>query len=142
MGGGSAFRAAVPLGAGGWKQNFRAGIAKRRFRNAAEGNGVPGLALLLAGASIVPISNQRPGAMPMANLSIRNLDEEIVSSLRTMAERDGVSMEEEIRRILRRAATPPEPIGDLAVRLFATVPAGEPLEIPARETSEPLQFPR
>ena len=34
----------------------------------------------------------------------------------------------EIRRILRLAATPPEPIDDLAVRLFAAIPAGEPLE--------------
>jgi plasmid stability protein len=77
----------------------------------------------------------------MANLSIRNLDDETFSHLRAMAEREGVSMEEQVRRILRRAAAPPEPIGDLAVRLFGSVADGAPLELPEREASDPVQFP-
>jgi plasmid stability protein len=78
----------------------------------------------------------------MPNLSIRNLDDEVVSNLRQMAQRDGVSMEEAIRRILRRAAVPQEPIGDLAARLFAPVAGAEPLDIPEREIEEPLRFSR
>ncbi|MBK1645871.1 hypothetical protein CKO25_14690 [Thiocapsa imhoffii] len=76
----------------------------------------------------------------MANLSIRNLDDETVATLRRRARRHGVSMEEEVRRILKREAAAPERLGDLAVRLFA--PAyGEPaLELPEREIHEPMGF--
>lgn len=76
----------------------------------------------------------------MANLSIRNLDDETVATLRRRALRHGVSMEEEVRRILKREVAAPERLGDLAVRLFA--PAyGEPaLELPEREIHEPIDF--
>jgi hypothetical protein len=42
----------------------------------------------------------------MANLTIRNLNEEIKARLRIMAARHGRSMEEEARHILRQAVTP------------------------------------
>lgn len=76
----------------------------------------------------------------MANLSIRNLDDRTVASLRNRAARHGVSMEEEIRRILKREAGAPERLGDLAESLFS--PAyGEPaLKLPERETHEPMKL--
>lgn len=39
----------------------------------------------------------------MATLTIRNLDDEIKSKIREQASKNGVSMEEEVRRILKRA---------------------------------------
>lgn len=78
----------------------------------------------------------------MASLTVRKLDDETVAHLRMRAARHGVSMEEEVRRILRRAVATPDRLGDLAVRLFH--PAwGEPeLDLRQRETSEPIDFER
>ena len=77
----------------------------------------------------------------MANLSVRKLDEETVAQLRIRAARRGVSMEEEVRQILKSAAAAPESLGDLAVRLFSPAYGGEELVLPKRETSEPMVFP-
>lgn len=41
----------------------------------------------------------------MANLTIRNLGDELKTRLRIVAARDGRSMEEEARHILRQAVT-------------------------------------
>lgn len=54
----------------------------------------------------------------VANLSVRKLDEETLRQLRLRAARHGVSTEEEVRTILRRAAASPERLGDLALSLF------------------------
>ena len=66
----------------------------------------------------------------MANLSIRKLDEETLTRLRKRAADQGVSMEEEARRILREAVAAPEKIGDLAVRTFGPT-YGVDLECPS-----------
>jgi len=76
----------------------------------------------------------------MANLSVRNLDDETVANLRIRAAKHGVSMEEEIRQILKQAAATPERLGDLAVRLFSPAYGGDELILPERETHEPLYF--
>lgn len=48
-------------------------------------------------------------------------------------------MEEEVRRIIRRAVAAPERLGDLALRCFG--PAyGVELELPPREPHEPLDL--
>jgi plasmid stability protein len=44
----------------------------------------------------------------MAILSIRKLDDETCEQLRARAARHGLSMEEEVRQILKRAVAPPE----------------------------------
>ena len=49
----------------------------------------------------------------MPRLNIRNLDDETYERLRRRAARNGVSMEEEARRILKRVVAPPERLGDL-----------------------------
>ncbi len=54
----------------------------------------------------------------MGSLSIRNLDDHIITRLRLRATRRGVSMEEEVRSILRTAVSSSERLGDLATELF------------------------
>lgn len=77
----------------------------------------------------------------MPSLSVRKVDEETVSLLRAQAEKHGVSMEEEVRQIIKRSVTTPERLGDLAVRLFSPAYGeGEELEIAPRQTHEPLNF--
>ena len=74
----------------------------------------------------------------MANLSIRRIDDEVIALLRVRAARNGVSMEEEARRLLRAAVMTEQPLGSLAVELFAGLD-GE-LEIPERVIHEPISF--
>jgi len=78
----------------------------------------------------------------MASLSVRKLDDETVALLRVRAARHGVSMEEEVRQILKRAVAAPERLGDLAVRLFSPAYGGEELILPKREITEPENFSR
>jgi antitoxin FitA len=54
----------------------------------------------------------------MANLSIRKLDEDVFSRLRILASTHGISMEEEVRQILKQAVAHQIKLGDLAVQLF------------------------
>ena len=77
----------------------------------------------------------------MANLSVRNIDDETVAHLRVRAAKHGVSMEEEARRILRQAVAAPERLGDLAVQIFSPAYTGPRLELPEREIQEPMRFP-
>lgn len=53
----------------------------------------------------------------MTNLTIRNLDEATKQRLRMRAARHGVSMEEEVRRILKEALRPAEVPSELGQRL-------------------------
>lgn len=74
----------------------------------------------------------------MANLSVRKVDEQTVAALRSRAATHGVSMEEEIRRILKSAVAEPENIADLARELFAPTYGDEPaFELPERELPRP-----
>jgi plasmid stability protein len=76
----------------------------------------------------------------MANLSIRKIDEETLQGLRLRAARHGVSVEEEIRQILKRAVAAPEKPGDLAVRLFSPAWGDVQLVLPPRDVQEPVDF--
>ena len=75
----------------------------------------------------------------MASLSIRKLDERTLEQLRIRAARHGVSMEEEVRRILGAAVAAPKRIGDLAVQFFGPT-NGVDLELPAHPPREPVEF--
>ena len=75
----------------------------------------------------------------MASLSIRKLDDETYNRLRDRAARHGVSMEEEVRQVLKRAVSPPERLGDLFLKVFGPL-GGADLEIPPREPHEPMDF--
>lgn len=68
----------------------------------------------------------------MANLNIRRIDDRIYEQLRVRAATNGVSIEEEVRRILKRAVSAPKRLGDLATSLFGAA-NGVDLELPPRE---------
>ncbi|MEE8584857.1 MAG: hypothetical protein V3T83_08400 [Acidobacteriota bacterium] len=75
----------------------------------------------------------------MASLSIRKVDDEVYEKLRVRAAEHGVSMEEEVRRIIRRAVAAPERLGELALRCFG--PAhGVELKLAARQPHEPMDL--
>jgi|TARA_B110000971_G_C19571901_1_gene303455 plasmid stability protein len=76
----------------------------------------------------------------MPSLSVRKIDEETMQRLRIQAAKHGASMEEEVRRIIKRAVSTPESIGDLAVRLFSPAYIGDELTLPERETHKPVSF--
>lgn len=75
----------------------------------------------------------------MANLSVRKLDDEIISKLRIRAAHHGISMEEEVRRILKQAVSNSLQLGDFAVQLFGDK-HGIELELPDKEFHEPLDL--
>jgi plasmid stability protein len=77
--------------------------------------------------------------MAMANLSVRRIDDATYHRLRLRAAEHGVSMEEEVRRILQRAMAAPERLGQLAIECFGPV-HGVKLELPERTDHEPLRF--
>jgi plasmid stability protein len=76
----------------------------------------------------------------MPSLSVRKIDEKTISQLRMQAAKHGVSMEEEVRRIIKRAVATPENLGDLALRLFSPAYGGDELAIPDRELHNPVKF--
>jgi plasmid stability protein len=75
----------------------------------------------------------------MAILTIRNLDETIKRNLRLEAARHGCSMEEEARRILRRALTRRDRTKGLGSRIHQrfAVAGGLDLSLPARSAPRP-----
>lgn len=75
----------------------------------------------------------------MASITIRNLDDSVKASLRMAAARHDCSMEEEARRILRRALLAPVNPGRLGTRIhqrFAEF-GGVDLPVPDRSTPRP-----
>lgn len=69
----------------------------------------------------------------MATLNIRNLDDDLKSTLRVQAARHGRSMEEEVRGILRQALAKPIPATGLGQRLVSRFQAvAAELPIPPR----------
>ena len=74
----------------------------------------------------------------MPSLSVRKIDADVYERLRMRAAKHGVSMEEEVRQILRRAVAAPERLGDLALSYFGA--NGVDLELPPREPHDPLAF--
>lgn len=54
----------------------------------------------------------------MGNISIRQLDQQVIEKLRIQAAHEGVSMEEEIRRILTRAMHSPKKISTVFLSHF------------------------
>lgn len=75
----------------------------------------------------------------MSDISVRRIDEETLQRLRERAARHGVSMEEEVRRILQAAVAGPERLGDTALETFG--PAhGVELEVPRHGPHEPVDL--
>ena len=76
----------------------------------------------------------------MASLSVRKLDDDTLTRLRVRAAQHGVSMEEEVRQIIKRAVSTPERLGDFAVRIFAPAYGDTELELPERNITDPIEF--
>ena len=70
----------------------------------------------------------------MANITIRNLDDEVKTRLRMRAAKNGRSMEEEARRILREAVRRKPDVQNLArsIRARFAPLGGVELELPPR----------
>jgi plasmid stability protein len=75
----------------------------------------------------------------MADISVRKLEAETVARLRERAARHGVSMEEEIRRILRASVTNQQPISRIAIELFGA-DHGVEIELPTHPEHGPIDF--
>lgn len=75
----------------------------------------------------------------MANLSIRKLDDDVFSRLRLLAAAHGVSMEEEVRQILKQAVTHQIRLGDMALQLFGETDGIE-LDMPEHKAHEPMDL--
>lgn len=54
----------------------------------------------------------------MASLSIRKLDDDVYARLQMKANKDAISMEEEVRRILARAVALPQSISNIFTENF------------------------
>lgn len=74
----------------------------------------------------------------MPGISVRRIEDEVYKKLRDRAKRHGVSMEEEVRRILRSSVSAPDRLGDFALDLFGK--DGVDLVIPDRAVHEPVDF--
>ena len=74
----------------------------------------------------------------MASLSVRRLDGEVFRRLKIRAQRDGLSMEETVRRILADAVVDLEPAGAMIRRIIG----GNAIDfdLPAREVDDPIDF--
>jgi plasmid stability protein len=72
----------------------------------------------------------------MASLSVRRIDDDVYEKLKARAADRGISMEEEVREILRRAVAAPERLGELALACFGP-DHGIELSLPPREPHEP-----
>jgi plasmid stability protein len=75
----------------------------------------------------------------MANLNVRNLDDDVYKQLRIQAATHGVSMEEEARRIICAAVCTPEPIGDVFYQNFGPN-GGVVLELPKHSPHQLMDF--
>ena len=74
----------------------------------------------------------------MASLSVRRLDGEVIRRLKIRAQRDGLSVEETVRRILAAAVVDVEPVGAMIRRIIGDDRVD--LDLPAREVDEPIDF--
>ena len=75
----------------------------------------------------------------MPDISIRKLESETVALLRERAAHHGVSMEEEVRRILRATVATQQPVSQIASELFGP-DHGVELKLPAHPAHAPVDF--
>ena len=74
----------------------------------------------------------------MASLSVRRVDGEVIRRLKIRAQRDGLSVEETVRRILADAVVDVEPVGTMIRRIIGD--DGIEFNLAAREVDEPIDF--
>ena len=80
----------------------------------------------------------------MAQIIVRDLDNDIKAALQQRARQHGWSMEEEVRQILRRSVdqtpSPPAKLGSRIAARFAGEGLGAPIPECRGQVFEPLQF--
>ena len=74
----------------------------------------------------------------MASLSIRRLEDDVIERLRMRADREAVSVEETVRRILRAAVADEELVGAAMRRVVGA--DGYDLQLPKREAGRTVDF--
>ena len=74
----------------------------------------------------------------MASLSVRRLDGEVIRRLKIRARRDGLSVEETVRRILAVAVVDVEPAGTMIRRIIGDDAID--FDLPAREVDDSIDF--
>lgn len=74
----------------------------------------------------------------MASLSVRRLDDEVIRRLKIRAQRDGLSVEETVRRILAGAVVNVEPAGAMIRRIIGDDAVD--FDLPAPEVDDPIDF--
>ena len=77
----------------------------------------------------------------MASITIRNLDDDIKARLRIAAATHGCSMEEEVRRILRRTLTTEDSTSQLGTRIHERFIEHGGLDLPEPDRSAPRSAP-
>ena len=76
----------------------------------------------------------------MGDISVRKIDDYVLREIRGRAARNGISMEEQVRRILKEAIEPPQKLGDAFYEAFGPE-NGFDLELPDRGgPHEPIDF--
>jgi len=75
----------------------------------------------------------------LASLSVRKIDNDVYERLKVRAAKHGVSMEEEVRQILKNTVEAPERLGDLALEYFGRA-NGVELETLVRKAHDPIDF--
>lgn len=75
----------------------------------------------------------------MGNLSVRQLDSQIIEKLKINAANHGVSMEEEVRHILARAVAAPDKISDVFLKHFGAK-NGIELNTAPKHPHDPIDF--
>ncbi|WP_353256837.1 hypothetical protein [Hyphomonas sp.] len=77
----------------------------------------------------------------MASISVRKISDQTVAALRARAAKAGVSMEEEVRRILDETVKREESAGEMMERIFSRSWDGERFEVPPiNGYVEPMKF--
>ena len=74
----------------------------------------------------------------MPSLSVRRLDGDVFRRLKMRAQRDGLSVEEAVRRILADAVVDVEPAGAMIRRIIGDDAID--FDLPAREVDDPIDF--
>lgn len=77
----------------------------------------------------------------MASITIRNLDDDVKARLRIAAARHGCSMEEEVRRILRRTLAVEDGASQLGTRIHKRFAELDGLDLPDPDRSAPRDAP-
>jgi len=78
----------------------------------------------------------------MANISIRKLNDDIFKQIKLQAVHNKVSMEEEVRTILKNGIENNENVGDAAIQIFSdsNVEIDNSFQVPKRVVHKPMKF--